>query len=70
MLTTQGLHDISLLSSSGPTFPLSAGAGYRISERIRFDASAFYTPLQVKRQGIRVTDGIFNLRVSVSYRIR
>lgn len=65
-----GLHDISLLSSSGPTFPVSAGAGYRISERIRFDASAFYTPLQVRRQGIRETDGIFNVRVSVSYRIR
>jgi opacity protein-like surface antigen len=65
-----GVHDISFQSTSGPTFPLSAGVGYRISERIRVDASAFYTPLQVRRQGIRVTDGLFNLRFSVSYRIR
>ncbi len=65
-----GIHDISRLTTSGPTFPLAAGVGYRISERIRIDASASYTPLQVRRQGIRVNDGLFNLRFSVSYRIR
>ncbi len=65
-----GLHDRTLLTTSGPTLPLSAGVGYRISERIRVDASAFYTPLQVRRQGIRVDDGLFNLRFSVFYRIR
>ena len=65
-----GLHDRTLLTTSGPTFPLSAGVGYRISERIRVEATAFYTPLQVRRQGIRVEDGLFNLRFSVFYRIR
>ena len=65
-----GLHDRTLLTTSGPTLPLSAGIAYRISERIRVDANAFYTPLQVRRQGIRVDDGLFNLRFAVFYRIR
>jgi hypothetical protein len=65
-----GLQDRFRLTTSGPTFPLAAGAGYRISEKIRVDASAFYTPLQVRRQGIRVDDGLFNVRVSVFYLIR
>jgi outer membrane protein W len=65
-----GFHDLNLLTTSGPTFPLSAGVGYRISERIRIEASAFYTPLQVRRQGVRVEDGLFNLRFAVHYRLR
>jgi hypothetical protein len=65
-----GLHDRTLLTTSGPMFHLSAGVGYHISERIRIEASSFYTPLQVSRQGVRVGDGLFNLRLSVRYRIR
>jgi opacity protein-like surface antigen len=65
-----GMLDRTLLLSSGSTVAMTGGASYRISDRIKINGAAFYTPLQVRRQGLISTDGLFNLRVSLFYTIR
>ncbi len=62
-----GIADHTLLLSSGATVSLVAGAGYRLSERIRANIDAFYAPLHVRRQGARARDDLFNIRLSVFY---
>jgi len=65
-----GVSDHSLLIASGPTFSLTAGAAYRLSEKLRAAVETFYVPLSVKRGGVETTDSLFNVRGSVFYSIR
>jgi hypothetical protein len=65
-----GSIDNTLLLSSGPTFSLTGGISYRLSERIDVRGDMFYTPLQVQRHGTRMGDDLFNVRISIFYHLR
>ncbi len=65
-----GILDESLLLTNGPTFSLTTGITYRLAERIRISGEAFYTPLDVRRQGIRTGDSLVNVRAGAYYLIR
>jgi hypothetical protein len=69
---TFGSIDRTLLETGGVTWSISTGAAMPIGSRVEIAADAFYTPLTVQRSAIlaRTTDGLFNVRVLASYRIR
>ena len=58
--------------TSGRTFSATAGASYRITNRIGLTVDAFYTPLWVRREAgaARTNDGLFNVRALISYNLR
>lgn len=67
-----GLVDRTLLLADGFTVSATAGVGVPISEKLRFGAQLFYTPLDVVRPPSTSTenDGLFNARVILAYRLR
>jgi len=64
--------DRTRLVTEGWTSSVSAGLGYRASDRLRFSGELFYTPLEVVRDPLRGTqnDELVNARVLASYRVR
>ncbi len=69
---TFGYLDHTRLEARGVTVALTAGADVAVTRRIGVSAAAFYSPLSVKRtfDGPRTVDGLFNVRVAVTYRVR
>jgi hypothetical protein len=69
---TFGGVDRTLLDTGGVTWSISTGAALPIGRKVELAADAFYTPLMVRRVTIapRTVDGLFNIRVLVSYRLR
>jgi hypothetical protein len=69
---TFGQIDRTRLYARGLTWSMSAGASLPVGPRLELSGDAFYTPLTVRRDatGPRVTDGLFNIRALLSYRIR
>ena len=67
-----GLIDRTRLLADGFTLSATAGVGRPISERFRFAAQLFYTPLDVVRPPRTSTenDGLFNARAMIAYRVR
>jgi hypothetical protein len=64
--------DETRLWTRGGTFSGSAGVSYLISKRAAFTVDAFYAPLWVQRSpsAPRTNDGLFNVRVLLSYSLR
>lgn len=65
-----GIVDRKLLLSSGPTFSLTGGVAYQMTQRIHANFDVLYVPLTVRRQGTPVDDGLFNVRISITYLLR
>jgi hypothetical protein len=68
---TFGNIDRTSLYASGATWSVTGGAALPLGSRAALGADVFYTPLEVRRtvQVSRTTDGLFNVRGVVSYRI-
>jgi hypothetical protein len=69
---TFGRTDRTMLDTGGVTWSISTGAAMPIGQRLEIAADAFYTPLAVQRSVLapRTIDGLFNVRVLASYRLR
>lgn len=69
---TFGRIDQSMLETGGLTWSISTGAAIPIGRRVEVSADAFYTPLTVQRSAFvpPTREGLFNVRVIASYRIR
>lgn len=68
----QGGLDETRLWTHGGTFSTTFGASYLVTKRVAFTVDAFYSPLWVQRNpgSPPTNDGLFNLRVLLSYRLR
>lgn len=66
---TFGVRDRSLLTADGWTWSATAGLRYRLGSRAELAAEAFYTPLEVNREGDGSSgnDPLFNVRALVTY---
>ena len=64
--------DRSLLTTDGVTWSATAGARWELGERTGLSGELFYSPLDVVREPERgeETDGLFNARLMVTYRVR
>jgi hypothetical protein len=68
----QGGLDETRLWTHGGTFSTTFGASYLATKRMAFTVDAFYSPLWVQRSPAspRTNDGLFNVRVLLSYTLR
>lgn len=67
---TFGFEDRTRYTASGLTVSGNAGVSYPLGARVDASLDAFYTPLGVRRASGHRTEGLFNLRALVSYRLR
>ncbi len=69
---TFDVFDHTHLDTAGTTWSLAVGALLPVASRVSLSADVFYSPLSVRRivDGPRTTDGLFNVRGLVSYRLR
>ena len=67
-----GLIDRTLLLADGFIVSFTGGISVRITERLSISGEAFYSPLDVIRppNTASQTDGLFNIRSLITYRIR
>jgi hypothetical protein len=67
-----GLVDRTLLLADGFTVSATAGVGVPVSDKLRFGAQLFFTPLDVVRppSTSNENDGLFNARAMLAYRLR
>ncbi len=69
---TFGYHDQSHLVTNGWTYALTWGFSWDFNKKTSFGAEMFYSPLAVARPPYLTTesDGLFNLRAVIRYRLR
>ncbi len=66
-----GIIDRSRLLGAGSAVSVGGGLSYRIASKVRVTGEVFYTPLDVQRLlQPRITDGLFNVRVMLTYELR
>ncbi|MEO8276203.1 MAG: hypothetical protein ABI639_08275 [Thermoanaerobaculia bacterium] len=69
-----GVEDRSQLTFDGGQWGLSAGAGWKATDRVHLSGELFYSPLDVIRdpsgQGPSENSALFNVRLMATYRLR